>query len=130
MAQYLSFEEYAALGGRVSEADFPRAELKARKRIDAMTRGRVAGMARVPDEVRAAMAELIDVDATFGAAAQAARPVAASFATDGYSEDYGGAEERARSVEGMLRDGVEALLYGVTDDAGVPLLYAGIGGGA
>ena len=127
MEQYLSYEEYAALGGALSEAAFPRAELRARRRLDALTQGRVAGMAAMPEEVKAAMAELIDVDASFGASAQAASPPPVSFAADGYLESYGGASERAELAERQLRACVEGLLYGLTDDEGVPLLYAGIG---
>ena len=110
----------------MAEADFPLAELKARKRIDAMTQGRVARMGEAPQAVRAAMMEIIAVDATYGASAQSAAPVVASFTTDGYSERYGSAEGRAAAIEKRLKAQVEALLEGVVDDDGVPLLYAGV----
>ena len=123
---YLTYAQYAAWGGTMDEAAFELAELKARKRIDAMTQGRVANMAVVPEAVRAAMMEIIAVDAVYGAGAQCEAPVVASFATDGYSESYGSAEGRAAAVEKRLAAQVETLLGGVTDDDGVPLLYAGI----
>lgn len=113
----------------MEEAAFELAELKARKRIDGMTQGRVAGMAEVPQAVRAAMMEIIAVDAVYGANAQSEAPVVASFSTDGYSESYGSAESRTATVEKRLAAQVEALLFGVTDDAGVPLLYAGVATG-
>jgi hypothetical protein len=81
----------------------------------------------VPGEVRVAMMEIIGVDASFGASAQAASPVVASFTTDGYSESYGGVSERMSAAEAKLRGTVGELLYGVTDDEGVPLIYAGVG---
>ena len=124
---YLTYEEYRAFGGAMGEGDFALAELKARKRIDSMTQGRVARMAEVPAEVKAAMMEIIGVEQTFGAAAQASAPVAASFSTDGYSESYGGVDARAAAAYRALNRTVSALLYGVCDDSGTALAYAGVG---
>lgn len=126
MAQYLTYAQYTAWGGTLSEAAFNLAEIKARSRIDAMTHGRVAYMATVPEQVQAAMMEIITVDGTYSAAAQAAAPVAASFSTDGYSESYGSAENRTAAIEKQLTGSIETLLDGVTDDDGTPLLYAGV----
>ena len=126
MAQYMTFEQYIALGGTLSEAAFTIAEVKARARIDAMTQGRVANMAEVPIQVQVAMMEIMTVDGAFSAAAQAAAPVAASFTTDGYSETYGSAESRTAAIERQLAASIETLLNGITDDDGVPLLFAGV----
>ena len=126
MAQYLTYAQYQAWGGGLSESAFNLAEIKARARIDAMTRGRVAYMAHVPEQVQAAMMEVITVDGTYSASAQAAAPVAASFTTDGYSESYGSAETRTAAIEKQLTASIETLLDGVTDDEGTPLLYAGV----
>ena len=126
MAQYLTFAQYIALGGTLSEAAFTIAEVKARARIDAMTQGRVANMAEVPLQVQVAMMEIMTVDGAFSAAAQAAAPVAASFTTDGYSETYGSAESRTAAIERQLTTSIETLLNGITDDDGVPLLFAGV----
>ena len=126
MAQYLTYAQYIAWGGTLSESAFGLAEIKARARIDAMTQGRVAYMASVPEQVQAAMMEIIQVDGTYSASAQAAAPVAASFTTDGYSESYGSAESRTAAIEKQLTASVETLLDGVTDDEGVPLLFAGV----
>jgi len=124
--QYLTFEQYQAWGGTLEEAAFNLAEIKARARIDAMTQKRVAYMQTVPEQVQAAMMEIIAVDGVDSASAQAAAPVAASFATDGYSESYGSAESRTAAIEKQLTGSIEALLDGVTDDEGTPLLYAGV----
>ena len=123
---YLTYEEYVALGGELDAAKFPLAELKARKHIDSLTQSRVANMATVPEEVKAAMAEIIQAEAAFGVQAQANAPLVASFSTDGYSESYGSASERSALARRQLADSVSRLLYGVTDDAGVPLIYAGV----
>ena len=124
--QYLTYEQYQAWGGTLTEAAFNLAEIKARARIDAMTQGRVARMASVPEQVQAAMMEIIQVDSTYSAAAQAAAPVAASFTTDGYSETYGSVESRTAAIEKQLTASIETLLDGITDDDGVPLLFAGV----
>ena len=63
----------------------------------------------------------------FGAAALAESPPVAGFATDGYSESYGDGAARSVEAERQLRRCVALLLYGVTDDDGTPLLYAGVG---
>ena len=124
--QYLTYAQYMAWDGTMPETEYVLAEIKARARIDAMTQGRVARMATVPVQVQAAMMEIITVDATFGADAQAAAPVAASFTTDGYSESYGDVNSRTASIEKQLTGSILTLLDGVTDDNGVPLLYAGV----
>jgi hypothetical protein len=126
VAQYLTYEQYQAWGGTLSESAFNLAEIRARARIDAMTQKRVAYMREVPEQVQAAMMEIITVDGTFSASAQASAPVAASFTTDGYSESYGSAESRTAAIEKQLNRSIETLLDGVTDDEGTPLLYAGV----
>ena len=126
MAQYLSYAQYVAWGGTLTESAFNLAEIKARSRIDAMTQGRVARMAQVPEQVQAAMMEIITVDGTYSASAQAAAPVAASFTTDGYSESYGSAETRTAAIEKQLNASIMTLLDGIVDDDGVPLTYAGV----
>ena len=126
MAQYLTYVQYQAWGGTLDEPAFDLAEIKARSRIDAMTQGRVARMDMVPIQVQAAMMEIIQVDGTYSAAAQASAPVAASFTTDGYSESYGSAESRTAAIEKQLTGSILTLLDGVLDDNGVPLTFAGV----
>lgn len=126
MAQYLTYEQYQAWGGTLDEAAFTLAEIKARARIDALTMGRVKTMAEVPEQVQAAMMEIITVDGTYSASAQAAAPVAASFTTDGYSESYGSAESRTAAIEKQLTASILTLLDGVVDDHGTPLTFAGV----
>ena len=107
----MTYAQYQEWGGTLDESAFNLAEIKARSRIDAMTMGRVKAMAEVPEQVQAAMMEII---------------AAASFTTDGDSEGYGSAESRTAAIEKQLTGSLETLLDGVTDDDGVPLLYAGV----
>ena len=123
---YLTYEEYQAYGGTLSEADFTLAEFRARKRIDYLTASRVAAMEEVPEAVKLAMLTVIKADSAVGVDAQAETPLVASFSTDGYSESYGSAADRTQTVERQLNCEIGRLLYGVKDDNGVPLLYRGI----
>jgi len=126
VAQYLTYAKYTEWGGTLDESAFTLAEIKARARIDALTMGRVKAMAEVPEVVQAAMMEIIAVDGTYSASAQAAAPVAASFTTDGYSESYGSAESRTATIEKQLTASILTLLDGVVDDHGTPLTFAGV----
>ena len=123
---YLTYEEYTTLGGKMAETDFPRAEFKARKRLDYLTADRIQSMARVPEAVKYAMLEIIDADAAYGLSAQIESPLVASFSTDGYSESYGGAAEQSATAAQKLNESIRHLLTGETDDEGTPLMYRGV----
>ena len=125
MAEYLSYEEYLERGGTLDETAYAALEARARARIDALTHGRVRGMAEVPWEVKEATMSAMATIASCGAEALASTGALASFTTDGYSESYQGAEERIRAVNRALNREIEELLAGVTDDGGTPLTYAG-----
>lgn len=124
---YLTFQEYTAYGGTaVTQAEFPTAEFKARKKIDYLTDSRVQNMETVPDAVKLCMTSIINTDAAAGADALAASPLVASFNTDGYSESYGGASEQQAAMQAALNREIKEMLYGETDDNGIPLLYRGL----
>ena len=123
---YLTYDRYVEWGGQLDELAFVPAEIKARARIDVLTMGRVKSMATVPEQVQVAMMDIMAVDSTYSASAQASVPVAASFTTDGYSESYGSAESRTAAIEKQLTENVLTLLDGVLDDNGVPLTFAGV----
>lgn len=127
MAQYLTYQEYVALGGELSATDFVLAEFKARSRIDRMTLARVQAMQTVPEEVKLAMMCIIKVDGKYAADAQVDSAIVSSFNTDGYSESYGGADQQTQAVESQLNNQVITMLFGVLDDFGVPLIYKGVG---
>ena len=126
MGQYLTYEEYTQRGGTLPLADFTLAEFKAQSRIDYLTDCRVQAMETVPEAVKLAIMAIMQVDAVYGAEAQAANPVAASFSTDGYSESYGSGSEQAVAANAALNAEINRMLYGVKDDNGIPLLYRGL----
>ena len=123
---YLTYEEYEEYGGTLEENEFTLAEFKARKQIDYWTDSRVAAMATVPQAVKLCMIALIKHDSKYGAEAQADSPIVASFNNDGYSESYGGITEQAEAAQKAVNSEIRQLLYGETDDNGVPLLYRGL----
>ena len=125
MAQYLSYDEYLARGGTLGETAFQAAELRARRRVDALTYGRVRRMAEAPEEVKAAVMSAIGAFSACGAGALSTASALVSFETDGYSERYQSVGERSEALEKALNRELSALLGSATDDDGVPLTYAG-----
>lgn len=124
-AHYLTYDEYKEMGGAVPQTEFIQLEFKARKRIDYLTDSRVKDMTNIPEAVKMCMMSLITVEAAVGVEAQVLNPVVTSYNTDGYSESYGkamGAEDAAVSMNATVR----TLLYGETNDEGIPLLYRGV----
>lgn len=126
MAQYLTYAEYQAYGGDMSETDYVLAEFKARSRIDRMTLARVQNMQTVPEEVKMAMMCIIKVDSKYSADAQSDSAIVSAYNTDGYSESYGGISEQSDNAQTQLNQQLSKMLFGVLDDDGVPLLYRGV----
>lgn len=124
---YLTYEEYKAYGGTLSETDFTVMEFKCRKRIDKLTDCRVQKMSSVPEAVKLCVMSLIKLESAVGTEAQAENPVVTSFSTDGYSESYGKAMGVSDASTAM-NSTVYSMLYGELDDNDVPLLYRGVTG--
>lgn len=123
--KYLTYKEYTTYGGTKTETEFVPLEFQARKTIDYVTDSRVQAMAEVPEAVKMCMYSIMNIIAVTGAEAQATKPQATQFSTDGYSESYGHAMTVAEArigVNGVIRQ----YLYGELDDKGVPLLYRGV----
>lgn len=123
--QYLSFKEYQSYGGTAPDAEFPLLEFRARKRIDYLTDSRVQKMEAVPESVKLCAASLMNIDYAVGTEAQIKNPVVTSFNNDGYSESYGKAPGMEDAENAMTRT-IKSMLWGETDDDGVPLLYRGV----
>ncbi len=126
MDKYLTYAEYQAYGGTLSQSDFNLAEFRAQKRIDYLTDTRVAAMAVVPEEVKLCIMSLIKVNQTAGVDAIADNPLLSSFNNDGYSESYGSASEQISVLDKKMNATITEMLYGVMDDNDVPLLYRGL----
>ena len=124
--QYLTYAEYQQYGGTMSETDFTIAEFKARSRIDRMTLARVQAMQTVPEEVKMAMMVILKVDSKYSADAMSDSAIVSAFNTDGYSESYGGIAEQSDNAQTQLNQQLSKMLFGVTDDYGIPLVYRGL----
>ena len=122
---YLTYEEYAEMGGTAAEAAFSRLEYMARKRIDRYTQNRVKAMEEVPEAVKRCMVELINAMNITDPTVTASNAPLSGFSNDGYSESY--AEPMtAETLENNLYALIRCLLSGEADDNGTPLLYLGV----
>ena len=121
---YITYDEYAAMGGAAEAAAFERLEARARGILDALTHSRLraeAGAAGLRPAARLAMAEMIDLLNNASAA-----PCGVSRReNDGVSESYFSGDQARRALIARLRDAAAAHLAGEVDARGVPLLYAG-----
>lgn len=113
---YLTYSDYANMGGTLTEAAYTRLEYKARSLIDAYTFGRVKALTETPESVKMLMFELValgDQDDNGG-------PVS-SISNDGYSEGYA-VTDNATKAESLIR----SYLAGEVDVRGTPLLFRGV----
>lgn len=122
---YITYEEYAQMGGTAAEAAFPRLEYMARKRIDRYTQNRVKAMDETPEAVQRCMVELVNaMDKTDPTKTASDAPLS-GFSNDGYSESY--AEPMtAQAQENNLYGVIRSMLSGEYDDNGTPLLWLGV----
>ena len=115
--QYLTYEDYQALGGTLSLKSFNLLEYKSRKQIDHYTFNRL--MNGVPEDIKfdieLTMYNLIRIN---GNAESTSNKTNESI--DGYSVTYGGTQQSSAEVESTII----MLLSGLEID-GEPLLYAG-----
>ena len=126
---YLTYDEYTGMGGSMDAALFPRFELKARKRIDAMTFGRVMHDDPVRECVRMCMFELVNAMHEDETNTGFSGREISSMSNDGVSVTYATGDSRtgAQNGSGARYAGIiRAWLAGETDGCGINLLYAGV----
>lgn len=122
---YITYEEYAQMGGTAAEAAFPRLDYMARKRIDRYTQNRVKAMQEVPESVKRCMVELVNSMEKNDPTKTASEAALSGFSNDGYSESY--AEPMtAQTQENNLYNVIRSMLSGEYDDNGTPLLCLGV----
>lgn len=120
---YLTYSEYAAYGGTLSQTDFERAEYAAERVVRNYTFNRIDTMQAIPEAVKRLMFELIDLNANTAQIRTAGNAIK-SFNTDGYSETYGSSVASYADVEAQAGDLVRQYLLS-EEINGVPLLYCG-----
>lgn len=121
--QYLSYGEYRQLGGNLDEMPFNILELRARRKVDERTLGRLKNLSSQITEVKACIFRLIEV---MDNNEKKSSKNIASESTDGYSVNYGNpstSKENAKQYDDIIRD---YLLTCKLED-GTPYLYCGVG---
>lgn len=113
--QYLTYEEYRALGGTLAETPFNILEFEARKQIDLRTQNRLKGQT-IPDEVKLCDYHLINKIDEYSKTIESSNGNIASETLDGYSISYGTASqisEIINSKNNELQDIMLSDLFGV-----------------
>lgn len=126
---YLTHDEYTQMGGDMDAALFLRLEAKARRRIDAVTFGRLQSESPVRESVRMCMFELIGAMREEEATAGLAGREIASVSNDGVSVTYATGDSRTGTMNGAAARYtviVRTWLTGETDACGNNILYAGV----
>lgn len=123
---YLTIDDWDEMGGSadMDEPVYNRLEYKARKLIDQLTRGRIAGDKKVRESVRYCMYEMITAMAAEESAAGIGGREVDSVSNDGVSVTYASGEGSDSKVR-MIKI-IKNWLADETTDTGVPLLYAGV----
>ncbi len=120
--QYLSYAEYKIMGGNLNEMPFNVLELKARRKVDERTLGRLKNLSNQITEVKTCIYQLIE---SMNTNESRKSKNISSESTDGYSVNYGtstSAEEN-KQYDNIIRD---YLLTCKLED-GTPYLYCGVG---
>lgn len=119
--QYLSYGEYRQLGGNLNEMPFNVLELRARKKVDERTLGRLKDLPNQIAEVKTCIYQLIESMQIHEK--QKSKNIS-SESTDGYSVSYGTSTstEENKQYDDIIRD---YLLTCKLED-GTPYLYCGV----
>ena len=109
--QYLTYEDYKALGGTLDLTPFNLLEFEAHKRIDLRTQNRLKNVEEIPQEVKLCVYKLINAIQTYSN--EKNRNVQSESVGE-YSVNYGGnVKELIQSKNSELDDIILNDLYGV-----------------
>ena len=122
--QYLTYQEYLALGGTLDEMPFNLLEFNARKKIDERTFGRLVDKGQEYQDVKLCVFKLIPILQSYDKYNMRDKSIS-SVNTDGYSESYDTPkEETTKAKESEVADLIETELNDVYVN-GVWVLYRG-----
>lgn len=128
--QYLTYDEYKALGGTLSEMPFNLLEFEARKKIDNRTQNRIKYMNSKPDEVKMCVNAMINTLAQYVVDnSKGINKNVASESIDGYSISFitgSQVQEAIKSKKSELEDIMQTYLGDIRTSDNVPVLYLGI----
>lgn len=128
--QYLTYEEYKALGGTLDLTPFNLLEFEARRQIDIRTFNRLKNGENIPQEVKLCVYNLINSIQEFASSTSnvASNGNIASENTDGYSVSYitsNKISEIVKSKQDEINNIIETYLLGVVYN-GEHLMYIGV----
>ena len=122
--QYLTYQEYLALGGTLEEMPFNLLEFNARKKIDERTFGRLVDKGQEYKEVKLCIYNMIITLNSYSSYDTQNKAIS-SENTDGYSISYGTPQKSVTEAKNSeLEDIIDTYLSNlIVDD--VPVLYRG-----
>ena len=126
--QYLTYDEYKALGGTIDQTPFNLLEFEARRKIDERTQGRLKNVVEMPQEVKMCMFSLINSISSYSSCVSSNNKNIASESIDGYSVSYvtgGTLQEIVNSKNAELNDIITTYLFGVIVN-NEHILYLGV----
>ena len=122
--QYLTYQEYLALGGTLDEMPFNLLEFNARKKIDERTFGRLIDKGQEYKEVKLCVYNMITTLNSYSSYNTQNKAIS-SESTDGYSISYGTPQKSTTEAKNSeLEDVINSYLANVVID-NVPVLYRG-----
>ena len=122
--QYLTYQEYLALGGTLDEMPFNLLEFNARKKIDERTFGRLVDKGQEYQEVKLCVYKMITTLNSYSSYDTQNKAIS-SESTDGYSISYGTPQKSVvEAKNGELEDIMNSYLANIVID-NVPVLYRG-----
>lgn len=125
--QYLTYDEYKALGGSLDQTPFNLLEYEARRIIDSRTLQRLKGINQIPQEVKMCMFSLINTINGYANQSQTSKNIS-SESVGSYSVSYitgNQIQETINSKNAELTDIVLTYLTGVIVN-GEHLIYLGV----
>ena len=120
---YLTYGEYAEMGGICDLTAFNRNIDRACGIIDNATHNRIEGMAEVPQRAKALCRDLVEYLARNDITETSV--TSRSQSAGGVSESESYATQTADDMYGDIQNMIYDYLLNVTDDKGTPLLYRG-----
>ena len=122
--QYLTYQEYLALGGTLEEMPFNLLEFNARKKIDERTFGRLIDKGQEYKEVKLCVYNMITTLNSYSSYNTQNKAIS-SESTDGYSISYGTPQKSTTEAKNSeLEDIIDTYLSNlIVDD--VSVLYRG-----
>ena len=125
--QYLTYNEYKALGGSLDITPFNLLEFEARRIIDNRTLQRLKGIEQVPQEVKMCVLSLVDTINSYANKSQTSKNIS-SESVGSYSVSYangGQIQETIKSKNVELNDIIFTYLSGVIVNK-EHILYLGV----